>query len=77
MNISDGLIDRWADEAIQDLGDKGWREIGPNAMMLIIYAAQRNRDKKLVSKITKPFWWLLGTIGTGVIWIIMSSFLGL
>lgn len=72
-NISDGLIDRWADEAINELGRGDWHKANPNTMMLAIYAIQRNRDKKLVSKITKPIWWLFGAAGTGIIWLILSS----
>ena len=75
MNISDGLIDKWADEAMQDLGDKGWREIDTNSMMLIIYSIQKARDKKIVNMITKPIWWLFGAVGTGIVWIILSSLL--
>lgn len=73
MNISDGIIDRWAEEAARDLGEKGWRDIDTNSMLLIIYGVQKAREKKLVSKITKPIWWLLGAVGTGVLYFIVSS----
>lgn len=76
MNISDGLLDKWAEEAMADLGEKGWRDIDSNSMMLIIYAVQKNRDKKIVQKISTPLWWLLGAIGTGIIWFIISSLPG-
>lgn len=76
-DISDGLIDKWAEEAMDDLSAKGWRDIDPNSMMLIIYRVQRGRDRKLVSKITRPMWWLLGAVGAGVIWWIMSSLIGI
>ena len=72
-NLSDGLIDRWADEAIDDLGEKGWRDIDPNSMILIVYAVQRGQQRKLVRKITAPIWSLLGTVGTGVTWWIISG----
>lgn len=77
MNINDGLIDNWAKEAIQDLSEKGWRDIDPNSMMLIIYTVQRTRDKKLVSKITKPIWWLFGAVGTGIVWWVINGILGM
>ena len=72
-NLSDGLIDRWADEAIDDLGEKGWRDIDPNSMMLIIHSVQRNQQRKLIKKITAPLWYLLGTVGAGVIWLVISG----
>ena len=77
MNISDGLIDNWAEEAISDLGEKGWRDLDPNSMMLIIYAVQKSRDTKIVQKITKPIWWLLTVVGTATIWLILSGIFGL
>ena len=77
MNFNDGIIDKWADEALEDLGDKGWREIDPNSMMLIIYNIQKTRDGRLVKKITKPIWWLLAVIGSGVVWLIVSGLIGI
>jgi len=76
-NLSDGIIDRWADEAIDDLGEKGWREIEPNSMILITYAAQRSQQRKLTKKITTPLWSLLGTVGTGVLWWIISGIINI
>lgn len=73
----DGLIDRWAEEAIADLGDKGWRDIDPNSMILIIYAVQKSRDKKLVYQVTRPIWWLLGVIGTLGIWWMINGIIGI
>lgn len=75
-NISDGIIEKWAEEAMADLGEQGWRDIDPNSMSLIIYAVQRNGEKRLVQKITKPLWWLLSILGAGIIWWIISGFVG-
>ncbi len=76
-NLSDGLIDRWAEEAVDDLGEKGWRELPPNSMMLIIYGRQRSQQKWLVRKITAPIWSLLGVLSTGVIWWIISGIINI
>lgn len=76
-NLSDGIIDRWADEAIDDLGEKGWRDIDANSMILITYAAQRSQIRKLISKITTPLWWLLVTVGGGVIWWIIGGIINI
>lgn len=77
MTINDGIIDKWAEEALQDLGAQGWRDIDPNSMMLIIYSMQRNRDKKLAQKITTPIWWVLAVVGAGLLWYIVGSIFGI
>lgn len=73
MEISDGLIDKWAGEAMNDLGEKGWRDVDGNGMMLVIYAMQKSENKKQAARITKPFWWLLAAICPGVLWYIISG----
>lgn len=73
MGISDGIIDRWAELAMEDMGKKSWRELDPNSMMLIIYSIQKAREKKLVSKITRPIWLLFGAVGAGVLSFIINS----
>lgn len=72
MNIDDGIIDNWAEQAMEDLGEKSWRDIDTNSMMLIIYSIQKTREKKLVSKITKPIWWLLSTVAVAVLLLIVT-----
>lgn len=73
MNISDGIIDKWAEQAMEDLGEKTWRDIDTNSLLLVIYSIEKAREKKLVSKITRPIWWLLGAVGTGVIYFIVNT----
>lgn len=75
-NISDGLLDSWAQDAMDDLGEKGWRDIDPNSMILIVYSVQKSRENRLIRKTTKPLWWLLGVVGTGVIWYIIGGIFG-
>ena len=77
MNIVDGLIDKWSEEAIGDLGEKGWRDIDPNSLLLIIYAVQKAESKRCSQRITKPFWWLLAVISPGVLWYIISGIMGI
>lgn len=76
MNIGDGLIDKWADEAMEDLGEKGWRDIDPNSMLLIIYAVQKSRENRVIKKVTRPMWWLLGVVGAGILWYMIASLFG-
>jgi len=75
--IADGLIDRWAEDAANDLGSKGWRDVDGNCMLLIIYAAQKAEGRKQAHRMTKPFWWLLGVVAPGVIWYVVSGMVGL
>lgn len=77
MDIANGLIDRWAQDAASDLGEKSWREVEANCMMLIVYAAQKAESRKQAHRITKPFWCLLGVIVPGVLWYIISGVIGL
>lgn len=74
MNIDDGIIDTWAEQAMEDTGEKSWREIDTNSMLLIIYSVQKAREKKLVSKITTPIWWLLSTVAVAALLLILSRF---
>lgn len=77
MHISDGLIDKWSEEAIGDLGEKGWRDIDPNSLLLIIYAVQKTESRKRARMITKPFWWLLSIISPGVLWYVISGIISI
>lgn len=71
-----GIIDKWADDAVRELGESSWRELQPNCMMLIIYAAQKADSKKAALRITKPFWWLLGILTPAIIYYIANGVAG-
>jgi len=77
MDIYNGLIDKWAEDAMSELGEKSWRDVDTNSLLLIVYSLQKAEGKKTVSKITKPFWWLLTIIAPGVLWYIISGIIGL
>lgn len=73
MGQINGIIDAWAEDAVRDLGENSWREVQPNCMMLIIYAAQKADSQRTALKITKPFWWLLGIISPAVLYYIIEG----
>lgn len=77
MEIADGLIDKWAEEAAGDLGERGWREVDTNCMLLVVYAAQKTESRKQTHRMLKPFWWLLGVVAPGVLWYIISGVMGI
>lgn len=76
MGQINGIIDAWAEDAVRDLGENSWREVQPNCMMLIIYAAQKADSKKAAARITKPFWWLLSIITPAIIFYIANGLVG-
>lgn len=77
MNISNGLIDKWCEEAASDLDIKGWREIETNSLLLIIYSCQKSDVQQLYRKVARPFWWFVGIISPGIAWYIISGLLNL
>jgi len=77
VDIANGLIDKWAQDAASDLGEKSWREVEANCMMLIVYAAQKAEGRQRAHRITRPFWYMLGIITPGVLWYIISGVIGL
>lgn len=72
MSLDDGIIDNWAEQAMEDLGEKTWREVDTNSLLLIIYAIQKAREKKVVQTITKPIWWLLTTVAVAALLLIIT-----
>lgn len=72
-NYSDGIIDEWAKQAMEDMGDKSWRDIDTNSLVMIVYAVQKTRNMRLVKKVTKPLWWLIGVLGAGSVWMIVTD----
>lgn len=75
-NYSDGIIDSWAKQAMEDMGTKSWRDIDTNSLLLIIYAVQKAAYKKFTRQVTKPLWWLLATVVGGVIYMIIEGRFG-
>jgi hypothetical protein len=71
--LKDGVIDECAKEALKEFTEKGWRNSSPNALMLVLYLIQKDRDEKLLRTICRPMWWLIGVFGAGVVWMIISG----
>jgi hypothetical protein len=79
MPLTDGYLDRIAEEAVEDLakGNRTWREISPNAMMLVVYAAQKARNEKFYRKVAAPFWFVGSIAAAGVIWWAICGIFGI
>ena len=54
-------------------GEKGWRELAPNVLILACFAMLTNH---LSHKLTRPLWFFAGTIFTGVVGYLIHLFLG-
>lgn len=72
-NFSDGIIDKFAEQAMDDMRDKSWQDIDTNSLILIVYAVQKAKVRKLVKQVTTPLWWLLGVLAAGGIWMVASD----
>lgn len=76
-NFSDGMIEEWAKQALDDTGSCSWRDIDTNSLILIVYLAQRAVFKRFARKIAKPLWWLLGVVASGSLWLVISDIFNL
>lgn len=74
MNNSD-ILQHMCQEAIEELtsGDKGWKQIEPNTLILACFGLLFNH---LAHKITKPLWFFVGCIFTGIIGYFIMIFFG-
>ena len=73
---SNNFFQRMTKEAMDDLagGEKGWREADPNTLILACFGMLYNHFSH---KVTKPLWFFVSVVAAGVIWMIISSVLGI
>ena len=72
-DASNGLFDKMVGEAMEEVGSKGWKEAGQNAVTLAAFGMLGRVIKSHVNTLKKPFWWATGIIGGGVLWYIVSG----
>ena len=70
---SNNLFDAMVREAEEEVGNNGWRNSSPNAVVLAV----GGEIKRLVRRIDKPFWLIGASILSMLIWSIISSLLGI
>lgn len=76
-DIEDGLLGKYAEEAIRELSRKNWHTCSPNALILVCHQVHQNSVRKIVGMIKKPLYFV-GSVGAAaVIWMIISDILGL
>ena len=76
MNSKEDFFSRMCNEAQEELarGKKSWREIETNTLILACFSMLTNH---MASKLAKPLWFFAGSVGAGVVWTIVSKFLGI
>ena len=67
-----GFFKKMTQDAIDELaeGNISWREVSPNVLIMACFGMLTNH---LSHKFLKPMWFFVGAVGTGVIWLIISS----
>ena len=70
--MQNGMFNRMCKEAQNELadGDKGWREVSPNVLIMACFGAL---NSSLAAKFTKPLWFAGGVLASGVLWLIFSD----
>lgn len=73
---SNDFFHRMTKEAMEELagGDKGWREVESNVLILACFGMLYNH---LASKISRPLWFFAGSVLAGVVWFIIGKVIGL
>ncbi len=70
---SNGMFDKMVEEAMEEVGSKGWREAGQNAVTLAAFGMLGRTIRGHVNTLKRPFWWATGIIAGGVLWYIVSG----
>lgn len=70
---NDYLFDKMVNEAMEEIGNKGWKKADQNAVTLAAFGMLNKAIKNRMHNITKPFWWAAGAIGAGVVWYIIKG----
>ena len=75
MNGQRDFFQKMCKEAEDEVasGQKGWRELAPNVLILACFAMLTNH---LSHKLTRPLWFFAGAVGTWAIGSLINSFIG-
>ena len=72
--MENGFFQKMCKEAEDELasGEKGWRAADSNTLILACFGMLNNH---LAHTITKPLWWCVGVVATGVIGGLITLFM--
>jgi len=73
--FSDGIVDSWIEEAMEEVNKSTWREANINALLLLIHGFQRKRDETIVRILMGPVKLFCGVLLGGLIWWIIRDIL--
>lgn len=77
MSSANNIFDKMVTEAMEEVGNKGWKHADPNAVTLASYGMLKRLMNEELHSIVRPIYWLAGIFGAGVVWQIASGVLGL
>jgi len=71
------LFNSMVKEAMEEVGNHGWRDASQNAVTLAAFGMLVNKIDKRISRIAKPAWIIaLSAVGTAIFFVV-SKILGL
>ena len=73
--MENGFFQKMCKEAEDDLasGEKGWRDADGNTLLLACFGMLSNQ---LMHSITRPLWWFVGVVATGVAGYLITILFG-
>ena len=77
MGNPENLFDTMVKEAMEEVGNHGWRQASQNAVTLAAFGAICNKIDKKISRIVKPAWIVALSAAGTALWFIISKVLGL
>ena len=77
MSNSRDLFSSMVKEAMEEVGNHGWKDASQNAVTLAAFGMMADKVNKRIDKIIRPAWVIALTITGSAIWLIISKLIGL
>ena len=77
MGNPNNLFDSMVNEAMEEVGNHGWKAASTNAVTLAAFGMMADKVNKRINRIVKPAWVIACSVGVSALWLIISSVLGL
>lgn len=76
MKNPDALFDSMVKEALEEVGNNGWKKASQNAVTLAAIGMMAEKINKRINRLVKPAWIIGASILGSAIWYIISGILG-